>query len=121
MVDAVAANNDPAFGWTAARLEEAVESLGARHGVAARRLDKDPDAALAGATPYLRLFGPAPAAACWRSRRCRRCASATEAAPRIALARFFAENSAVQASALERSIVEGGPGILGADAALAQV
>ena len=42
-----------------------------------------------------------------------------EAAPRIALARFFAENYSVQAGAIERVIVEGAPGVLGADAVLA--
>jgi acyl-CoA dehydrogenase len=34
------------------------------------------------------------------------------------LARFFAENFSVQAGALERSVVEGAPGVLGADAVL---
>ena len=34
-------------------------------------------------------------------------------------ARFFAENFAVQAGGLERTVVEGAPGLLGADAALA--
>ena len=38
---------------------------------------------------------------------------------RLALARFFAENFAVQAGGLERTVVEGAPGLLGADAALA--
>ena len=41
------------------------------------------------------------------------------AQPRLALARFFAENFAVQAGGLERTVVEGAPGLLGADAALA--
>ena len=43
-----------------------------------------------------------------------------DASPRIALARFFAENFAVQASALERTVVEGAQGVIGADAVLAQ-
>ena len=41
------------------------------------------------------------------------------APPRIALARFFAENCAVQAGALERTVIEGGPGLIAADTALA--
>jgi hypothetical protein len=42
------------------------------------------------------------------------------AAARLALTRFFAENCAVGAGALERTVVEGGDGVLGAaDAALA--
>jgi hypothetical protein len=40
------------------------------------------------------------------------------AAGRIALARFFAENLAVYATALERAVVEGADGVNGADAAL---
>jgi acyl-CoA dehydrogenase len=43
-----------------------------------------------------------------------------DAAPRVALARFFAENAAVQAGALERTVVEGAPGVIGADPALLQ-
>jgi hypothetical protein len=35
------------------------------------------------------------------------------------LARFFAENHAVQAGALERSVIEGAPGVIEADVALA--
>ena len=41
-----------------------------------------------------------------------------DSAPRLALARFFAENFAVQASALERTVVEGAAGVIGADAVL---
>jgi hypothetical protein len=43
----------------------------------------------------------------------------TNASSRIALARFFAENFSVQASALERIVVEGAAGVIGADAVLA--
>ncbi len=42
-----------------------------------------------------------------------------EAPSRIALARFFAENFSVAAGALERTVVEGAPGLIDADAALA--
>jgi hypothetical protein len=83
------------------------------------RLDKDADAALAGATPYLRLFGVA-TGGCYLARQAlaaRRLGE--EAVARLALSRFFAENIAVQAGGLERIIVEGAPSLLGADAALA--
>ena len=43
-----------------------------------------------------------------------------EASVRTALARFFADNIAVQASGLERSVTEGGASITQADAALAE-
>jgi hypothetical protein len=42
-----------------------------------------------------------------------------DGAARTALARFFAENIAVAASGLERSVTEGGDSIVGAQAALA--
>ena len=59
----------------------------------------DPDTALAGATPYLRLFALAAGGACWPRRRSRRRglpATAPMPPARIAIARFFAENLAVQ-------------------------
>jgi hypothetical protein len=121
IVEAVAANNDPAFGWTPVRLEEAVESLARATEWLLGHLDKDADAALAGATPYLRLFGLAAGGCLLAQQALSALRLGADAAPRVALARFFAENSVVQAGALERSIVEGAPGVLGAEAALAQV
>ena len=43
-----------------------------------------------------------------------------DGAARIALARFFAENIAVQATGLERSVTEGADSITDAQAALAE-
>jgi hypothetical protein len=43
-----------------------------------------------------------------------------DGAARTALARFFAENIAVQATGLERSVTEGAESINGAQAALAE-
>ena len=57
IVDAVSASNDPAFGWTPVRLAEALESLARATQWMLGRSGKDADAALAGASPYLRLFG----------------------------------------------------------------
>src|SRR5690348_1432100 len=54
---AVGASNNAAFGETAARLGEAVDSL--ERATQWLLVQKSPDAALAGATPYLRLFGNA--------------------------------------------------------------
>jgi acyl-CoA dehydrogenase len=107
-VTAVQARNDPAFGATGARLNGAVDSLDRATTWLLATLDKSPDAALAGATPYLRLFAAAAGG----------CALAEEAlagirlsdadaAGRVALARFFAENIAVQASGLETTVTEG--------------
>ena len=107
-VAAVQARNDPAFGATGARLRDAVDSLDRATTWLLGTLDKSPDAALAGATPYLRLFASA-AGGCALAEEALagiRVADA-DAAGRVALARFFAENIAVQASGLEKTVTEG--------------
>ena len=119
IVEALDASNDPAFGWTAVRLGEAVESLSRATNWLLARLDKEPDAALAGATPYLRLFGIAAGGCLLAQEALAAMRLGGDAAARLALTRFFAENFAVQAGALERTVVEGAPGVLGADAVLA--
>ena len=119
VVRSLSASNDPAFGFTAARLADAVESLSRATNWLLLRLDKEPDAALAGATPYLRLFGLA-TGGCFLAQQALAAVRLNAEAPaRVALARFFAENCAVGAGALERTVVDGAPGLLGADAALA--
>jgi acyl-CoA dehydrogenase len=118
LVEAVEASNDPAFGCTAVRLEEAVESFARATEWMHGRSDKETDAALAGASPYLRLFALASGGCLLAQQALAALRLGNEAAPRVALARFFAENLAVQAGGLERTIVEGAPGVLGADAAL---
>jgi acyl-CoA dehydrogenase len=120
IVDTVSASNDPAFGWTALRLGEALDSLNrATQWLLAQQNGQDADAALAGASPYLRLFGIA-TGGCYLAQQALTALRLGEGAPpRLALARFFAENFAVQAHALERTVVEGAPGLIGADAALA--
>jgi len=80
-------------------------------------------AALAGATPYLRLFALAAGGALLAEEALaasRLAANGGEEAGRIALARFFAENFAVSAGALERTVVEGADSVTGAEAALEQ-
>jgi acyl-CoA dehydrogenase len=116
-VKSVQLSNAPAFGETAARLGEAVDSLER----AARWLlaQKYSDAALAGATPFLRLFGNA-AGGCMLAEEALASLRAGDGAGRTALARFFAENLAVQASGLERSVIEGADSITGSQAALAE-
>jgi len=119
VVDAVNATNDPALGWTGLRLQEAVESLSRTTSWLLAQLDEDADQALAGATPYLRLFAVATGGCLLAQQALAALRLNADAAPRIALARFFAENFAVQAGALEHTIIEGAPGVIGADAALA--
>jgi acyl-CoA dehydrogenase len=119
IVRQLSASNDPAFGWTAVRLGDAVESLARTTDWLLGRLDKAPDEALAGATPYLRLFGLATGGCFLAQEALAAIRLNADAAARIATTRFFAENCAVGAGALERTVVEGSPGLLGADAALA--
>jgi hypothetical protein len=118
----VAAVNDPAFGATRARLSEAVECLDRSTAWLLDQLDAAPEAALAGATPYLRLFGLAAggvmmaeeAVAAIRAP----AGNGAKAASRIAAARFFAENQAVAAPALERTVIDGAEGVQQAEAVL---
>jgi hypothetical protein len=116
-VKQVAANNAPAFGETAARLGDAVDSL--ERATQWLLAQKGSDAALAGATPYLRLFGNA-AGGCMLAGQALVALRNGDGAARTALARFFAENIAVQASGLERSVTEGADSIMQAAAVLAE-
>jgi acyl-CoA dehydrogenase len=121
-VVAVAAVNDPALGHTAARLAEAIECLDRATAWLLGRLDKAPDAALAGATPYLRLLATAAGGAMLAEdalAAIRASGQGADPTGRAAAARFFAENLAVQASGLERTVVEGADSIAEAEAALA--
>ena len=105
---------------TGARLAEAVDSLDRATTWLLSKVESEPQTALAGATPYLRLFGNA-AGGCMladEALAALRIAGA-EPAARVAIARFFAENIAVQASGLERTVIEGADSVNAADAALA--
>ena len=118
-VTQVQATNDPAFGATGARLTEAIDSLERATTWLLGKLDKEPQSALAGATPYLRLFGNA-AGGCMladEALAALRIANG-EPASRVGIARFFAENIAVQGSGLERAVTEGADSVNGCDAAL---
>ncbi len=121
-VAAVQAVNDPVMGAMGVRLGEAVDSLERTTAWLMGQIGPAPEAALAGATPYLRLFALAAGG----------CALATDAlaaradgngaahavAP-VSLARFFAENVAVLAPGLERTVVEGAGSVNETQAALA--
>ena len=119
-VKAVQAANDPAFGATGARLSEAVDSLDRATTWLLGKVNAEPKAAQAGATPYLRLFGNT-AGGCMladEALAALRVANG-EPASRVAIARFFAENIAVQAQGLERAVTEASDSVNGAEAALA--
>jgi hypothetical protein len=123
-VEAVKAANDPAFGATGARLAEATESLSGATEWLLAALASNPDAALAGATTYLRLFGSA-AGGCMlagealaAARHDERNGEGADKAGRVAIARFFAENLAVQAPALARIVTNGADAMLAAGAGI---
>src|SRR6185312_12286518 len=112
----VKASNAPAFGETAARLSEAIDGL--ERATQWLLAQKGSPEALAGATPYLRIFGNA-AGGCMLAEQALAALRGTgDAAARVALARFFAENIAVAVSGLERNVTEGADSVLKAEAAL---
>jgi hypothetical protein len=78
-------------------------------------LQKSPEAALAGAQPYLRLFGLA-AGGIYLARGALAVVreGASDSAGRIALARFFAENLATAAPGLADSITTGADTVVAA-------
>jgi butyryl-CoA dehydrogenase len=110
--------NTPAFGATAPRLRDAIESLDRATSHLLQVLSSNAQGeALAGATPYLRLFALAQGGAALAEMALAANAQAASGdgdpahAGRIALCRFFAENIAVGARGLE-DIVLGGAGFL---------
>jgi acyl-CoA dehydrogenase len=114
----------PAFGATAPRLRDAIDSLDRATSHLLRALSANaPDEALAGATPYLRLFALARGGAALAQGALAAAALMAGGdddpahAARIALCRFFAENVAVGAKGLEDTVLSGS-GFL-QDAALA--
>ncbi len=119
-------NADPAFGRMGARLRAAIESLdrATTFQLAALTSNK-PETALAGASPYLRLFGLALGGACLAKAALAASAAqkAGETDPahagRVALARFYAENLLPAASGLEETVLGGGAFTEDAELALA--
>ncbi|HZD92505.1 MAG TPA: acyl-CoA dehydrogenase C-terminal domain-containing protein, partial [Pseudolabrys sp.] len=112
----VKASNAPAFGETPARLNEAIDSLDrATQWLLAQKGSQD---ALAGATPYLRLFGNTAGGCLLAEQALAALRNGGDDAGRAALAHFFADNIAVLAAGLELSVTGGAGSVLQADAAL---
>src|SRR5262249_14345027 len=102
--------NHPGFGWTSVRLRDAVDALDRATAWMLARVHDDLDSALAGATPYLRLFALAVGGALLAQEALtatRPAENGDDPAGRIASARFFAENFVVAAGGLERVIADG--------------
>ncbi|WP_020177882.1 acyl-CoA dehydrogenase [Methylopila sp. M107] len=104
------------LGATARRLDEAVDALESATAWLTSP-DRAPAEALAGATPYLRLFGLTIGGACLAEEALAASGAndAGAARSRAALARFFAENQLTAAAGLAASVMEGAGSLLGAD------
>src|SRR5436305_1823904 len=121
VVKLVETSNDPAFGSTGAKLRDALGSLDRTSRWLLERLASAPNDALAGATPYLRLFGSA-LGGCMLASEALAARNDGEGAGdslrHVTLARFFAENISVQAPSLERTVMDSADAVNGADAVL---
>src|SRR5579872_3733843 len=91
-VKQVEASNDPAFGTTGAKLRDALGSLERTSRWLLERVTSAPNEALAGTTPYLRLFG-ATLGGCMLAGEALAAKNSGQADPQryVTLARFFAE------------------------------
>jgi acyl-CoA dehydrogenase len=105
-VEEVRASNRPEFGRMGERLGEAVAALSEASRWMGGALQKNPDAAMAGATPYLRLFGLA-SGGVYLARGALAAARNGGQAQPIAIARFFAENIASAAPGLKETVIGG--------------
>ena len=113
--EALRNSNLPGLGRTADRLDAALDELeGATCFLQKAQAEGRTTEALAGATPYLRLFGLAAGGAYLA-----RGAAAGGDAARIALARFFAENLIAETAALRDRVENGAESLEAAAKALA--
>jgi acyl-CoA dehydrogenase len=121
IVGQVEASNDPAFGTTGAKLRDALGALERSSRWLLERMGSAPNDALAGATPYLRLFGST-LGGCMLAGEALAARDAGDGFgdPQryVSLARFFVENVSVQAGALERTVIDSAASVLAADAVL---
>ena len=116
-VKQVEGSNDPAFGTTGAKLRDALGSLDRASRWLLERVASKPNDALAGATPYLRLFG-ATLGGCMLAGEALAARKAGDGERYVTLARFFAENVTVQAPSLEKTVTDSAEAVNGADAVL---
>src|SRR6201993_2418528 len=117
IVKQVEISNDPAFGTTGAKLREALAALERTSRWLLERVTSAPNDALAGATPYLRLFGSA-LGGCMLANEALAARDLGEGERYVTLARYFAENVTVQATSLEQAVTDSAEAVNGADAVL---
>ena len=120
IVKQVESSNDPAFGTTGAKLRDALGSLDRASRWLLERMPSAPNDALAGATPYLRLFGST-LGGCMlagEALAAKNNADAGDSQRYVGLARFFAENITVQSGSLEKTVTDSAEAVNAADAVL---
>ncbi|MDX3806453.1 acyl-CoA dehydrogenase [Bosea thiooxidans] len=110
--------NTPGFGHAAARLGAAVDSLERATEWMLGALSSKPADALAGATPYLKLFALAQGGT-GLAKKALATRSEAEGTGDLATARFYAEYLATEAPALELAVTEGAGAIADAAAVFA--
>ena len=114
MVGEVAASNQPDLVHVAEKLAAAVKALGHATHWMGEQLGANPEAALASATPYLKLFGIAAGGAyLGRSAAAAFCAGDGEGSA-VLMARYFAENVATAAPGLAETVTAGAEAVLAA-------
>jgi acyl-CoA dehydrogenase len=106
VVGEVEGANTPGFGHGAARLKAAVDSLERATDWMLATMGAKPGEALAGATPYLKLFALAQGGI-GLARKALAMRSEENGAAALATARFFAEHLVTEAPALELAVTEG--------------
>jgi alkylation response protein AidB-like acyl-CoA dehydrogenase len=117
IASAVRTSGQGGFGQTADLLDQALDDLSETTRFLQYQLEKGQvEEALAGATPYLRLFSLAAGGAYLA-----RAAIADPSEPRLTLCRFFAENMLAEVAALKDRVIEGGSSLVQAGKTLISV
>ena len=106
-VDAVRASNHRELGRMGERLGEAVSALAEASRWMGQVSSSNPDAALAGASPYLRLFGLAAGGVYLAKGALAAARTGAANAQIVAVARFFAETLATAAPGLKETVLAG--------------
>jgi alkylation response protein AidB-like acyl-CoA dehydrogenase len=111
-VAAVEASNRPEFGRMGERLAEAVAALAEASRWMGGALRDNPEAAIAGSAPYLRLFSLAAGGVYLAKGALAASREVPAGDAHVAVARFFAENLAVAAPALATTVTTGADAVL---------
>ena len=114
MVGEVAASNQPDLVRAAEKLGAAVKSLAHATHWMGEQLQSNPEAALASATPYLRLFGIAAGGAYLGRSAVAAFRDGDGAQRSVLLARYFAENISTEAPGLAETVTGGAEVVIAA-------